>query len=174
MIQKYNTYRILKLFFDQPTRFFQLREISRKLNLGMPSVINHIKKLKKEGLIKKEKRGVYNNYISEKNELFRIYRRNDLLLRMHESGLIDFLEDEFMPDAIVLFGSCARGEDIEISDVDLLVVSKEKEVDLKKFESAIKRKISLHFEENVSEIPKELLNNIVNGIVLYGYLTVFQ
>jgi hypothetical protein len=58
--------------------------------------------------------------------------------------------------------------------VDLLVVSKEKEVDLKKFESALKRKISLHFEENVSEIPKELLNNIVNGIVLYGYLTVFQ
>lgn len=174
MLQEYTTYRILKLFFDQPTRFFQLREISRKLNLGMPSVINHIKKLKKEGLIKKEKRGVYKNYVAEKNELFRIYRRNDFLLRMHESGLVDFLADELMPDAIVLFGSCSRGEDIETSDVDLLVVAKEKEIELKKFESALKRKISLHFEENVSQIPKELLNNIVNGIVVYGYLTVFQ
>jgi predicted nucleotidyltransferase len=75
---------------------------------------------------------------------------------------------------LVLFGSCARGEDIETSDLDLLVVAKEKEVDLKKFESALKRKISLHFEENVSQIPKELLNNIINGIVVFGYLTVFQ
>lgn len=74
----------------------------------------------------------------------------------------------------MLFGSCARGEDIEASDVDLLVVSIEKEVDLKKFELVLKRKISLHFEENVSEIPKELLNNIVNGIVLFGYLTALQ
>ena len=144
------------------------------LKLGMPSVINHVKKLEKEGLIEKKKRGVYESYVSGKNDLFRIYRRNDLLLRMHESGLIDFLAEEFMPDAIVLFGSCARGEDIETSDIDLLVVSKEKEVRLKKFESVLKRKISLHFEENVSEIPKELLNNIINGMVLHGYLTVFQ
>ncbi len=144
------------------------------LKLGMPSVINHVKILENESLIKKEKRGVYESYISEKNDLFRTYRRNDILLRIHESGLIDFLADEHMPDAMVLFGSCARGEDIETSDVDLLVVAKEKEVDLKKFESALKRKISLHFEENVSQIPKELLNNIINGIVVYGYLTVFQ
>ncbi|MDP2766036.1 MAG: nucleotidyltransferase domain-containing protein [Candidatus Methanoperedens sp.] len=174
MLQKYTTYRVLTLFFDYHTRHFQLREISRMLKLGMPSVINHVKILEKESLIKKEKRGVYESYISEKNDLFRTYRRNDILLRIHESGLIDFLADELMPDAIVLFGSCARGEDIETSDVDLLVVAKEKEVDLKKFESALKRKISLHFEENVSQIPKELLNNIVNGIVVYGYLTVFQ
>lgn len=174
MLQEYTTYRILKLFFDQPTRHFQLREISRMLKLGMPSVINHIKKLEKEGFIKKEKRGVYESYISSGSDLFKVYKRNDILLRIYESGLIDFLADEFMPDAIVLFGSCARGEDIETSDVDLLVVAKEKEVELKKFESALKRKISLHFEENVSEIPKELLNNIVNGIVVYGYLTVFQ
>jgi predicted nucleotidyltransferase len=144
------------------------------LKLGMPSVINHVKKLEKEGLIKKEKRGVYKSYVSEKNDLFRIYRRNDMLQRMHESGLVDFLAEKFMPNSIVLFGSCARGEDIETSDVDLLVVAKEKEINLKKFESLLKRKISLHFDENVSEIPKELLNNIVNGIVLFGYLTVLQ
>jgi len=141
---------------------------------GFETQVVYEKKLEKEGLIKKEKRGVYKSYVSEKNDLFRIYRRNDILLRMQESGLVDFLADEFMPDAIVLFGSCARGEDIETSDIDLLVVAKEKEVGLKKFESALKRKISLHFEENVSEIPKELLNNMVNGIVVYGYLTVFQ
>jgi predicted nucleotidyltransferase len=139
----------------------------------MPSVRNHVKNLENKGFIKKEKTGVYESYVSNRNELFKIYKRNDVLLRLHESGLIDFLVDSFTPDAIVLFGSASRGEDIEDSDVDLLIIAKEKEVDLKNFEKKLRRKITLHFEVSISDIPKELLNNIINGIVLYGYLKVF-
>ncbi len=173
MIQEYNTYRILQLFFDQPTKHFQLREIARLINLGMPSVINHVKKLEKEGFVKKEKNGVYDSYISSGGALFKTYKRNDILLRVHQSGLIECLEDALMPDAIVLFGSCSRGEDIETSDIDLFLVAKEKDIELKKFENKLKRKISLHFEQNASKVPKELLNNIINGTVLFGYLKVF-
>lgn len=173
MLQKYTTYRILQLFFDYPTKNFQLREICRILGLGMPSVRNHVKKLEKLVFIKREKRGVYESYISNRNELFKAYKRNDILLRLRESGLIDFVVDTFVPDVIILFGSASRGEDLENSDIDLLVVAKEKEIDLKNFEKKLKRKITLHFEPKISEIPKELLNNIINGIVLYGYLKVF-
>ena len=49
-----NKYRILELFFDSPTKKFQLREISRLVKLGLLSVINHIKYLEKEKFIKKE------------------------------------------------------------------------------------------------------------------------
>ena len=173
MIQKYNTYRILQLFFDQPTKHFQLREISRLINLGMPSVINHVKNLEKQRLVKKERFGVYDSYISSGSDLFKVYKRNDILLRIHQSGLIECLEDALMPDAIVLFGSCSRGEDIETSDIDLFLVAEEKDIDLKKFEKVLKRKISLHFEQYVSKVQKELLNNIINGTVLFGYLKVF-
>lgn len=173
MIQKYTEYRILQLFFDYPTRHFQLREICRMLKMGMPSVRNHVKQLEKEGFVKKEKRGVYDSFVSSRNELFRIYKRNDILLRMHDSGLTEYLADNFMPDALVLFGSCSRGEDIETSDIDLLVIAREKGVSLEKFEKALKRKISLQFEGDISKIPKELLNNIINGIVIRGYLKVF-
>jgi predicted nucleotidyltransferase len=79
-----------------------------------------------------------------------------------------------VPDGIVLFGSASRGEDVEDSDMDLLVIAKEKKVELERFEDKVKRKISLHFEEKVSNIPKELLNNVVNGIVVHGYLEVFE
>ncbi len=173
MIQNYITYKVLKLFFDHPTKHFQLREISRILKLGLPSVRNHTKKLEKEGFVKKEKFGVYESYVSTKNEIFKIYKRNDILLELHDSGLVEFLSDNLVPDAIVLFGSASRGEDIEGSDIDLFLVAKESEIDLKKFEEKLKRKISLHFESNVSKTPKELLNNIINGIVVYGYLKVF-
>lgn len=173
MIQNYTTYRILQLFFDHPTKNFQLREICRMLKLGLPSVRNHVKKLEREGFIKREKKSIYASYISNRNELFKIYKRNDILIRIYETGLIDFLSDIFVPNAIVLFGSSSRGEDVESSDIDLFLISKEREVDLKKFEEKLKRKITLHFEEKVSKIPKELLNNLINGIVVYGYLKVF-
>ena len=173
MIQKYNAYRILQLFFDQPTKHFQLREVGRLLNLGMPSVINHMKRLEKQELVKKEKTGVYDSYISSGSGLFKVYKRNDILLRIHQSGLIEYLEGALMPDVIVLFGSCSRAEDIEASDIDLFLIANEKDIDLKKFEKVLKRKISLHFEQNVSKVPKELLNNIINGIVVFGYFKVF-
>ena len=173
MLQNYTTYRILQLFFDFPTKHFQLREICRILKLGMPSVRNHIKELEKQGFIKREKRGVYASYVSSGNHLFKIYKRNDVLLKICESGLIDFLADIFVPDAVVLFGSASRGEDIETSDIDLFLIAKEKQVNLKKFEEKFKRKITLHFEEKIRGIPKELMNNIINGIVVYGYLKAF-
>jgi len=173
MILNYTAYQILRLFFDYPTRHFQLREICRMLRMGMPSVRNHVKSLEKEGLIKKEKRGVYQSYVSTGSELFKVHKRNDMLLRLHESGIIDYLVDEFVPDAVVVFGSASRGEDVEESDVDLLIIAKGKGIDLSRFEVKLRRKISLHFEKKVSDIPKELLSNMVNGIVVHGYLEVF-
>jgi predicted nucleotidyltransferase len=139
----------------------------------MPSVTNHVKKLENKGLIKKEKRGVYASYVSSRTDLFKIYKRNDILARLYECGLVNFLADAFTPDVIVLFGSASRGEDIENSDIDLLLIAKEKEINLKNFEEKLKRKINIYFETKISDIPKELLNNTVNGIVLYGYLKVF-
>ena len=52
MIQKYNTYKILQVFFDFPAKHFQLREICRMVNITLPSVRNHVKKLEKDGFVK--------------------------------------------------------------------------------------------------------------------------
>lgn len=174
MIQNCTAYRVLSVFFDYPTRHFQLREICRLLKMGMPSVRSHVAKLERQGFVRKEKRGVYQSFVSTRNDLFKLYKKNDVLLRLHHSGLLGFLADKFVPDAIVLFGSASRGEDVEDSDVDLLVIAREKKVQLEEFEHKVRRKIALHFEEKISGIPKELLNNIVNGIVVYGYLQVFE
>lgn len=172
MLQNYTTYRILQLFFNSPTKLFQLREISRLIKLGLPSVINHVKKLEKQGFIKGVKNTIYTSYTANKTERFKLYKKNDILLRIYESGLIDYLDNELSPDAIVLFGSASRGEDIEKSDIDLFILAKEKDLKLKKYENQLKRKIKPFFEEKLINLPKELLNNIINGIVLKGYLKV--
>ena len=40
-------------------------------------------------------------------------------------GHLQFLRDEFSPEKILLFGSRARGDHLQESDIDLLIVSKE-------------------------------------------------
>ena len=46
-----------------------------------------------------------------------------------------------MPDAIILFGSSSKGEDIKESDIDLYLQSEEKKISPDKFEKKLKRRI---------------------------------
>lgn len=170
MIGKCNTWKIARIFFDYPSRGFLLREISKESGFGLPSVRNHIRILEKIGVVEKREGKIYPLYFATRNELYKTYKLADILIRMRTSGLVDFIIGSFAPDAVILFGSASRGEDVENSDVDLFVVAGEKEVDLRRFESALNRKIELHFTESPGKVPKELMNSVVNGITLYGFL----
>ena len=43
------------------------------------------------------------------------------LNKIKEIGLLDYIYDKCMPDAIILFGSASKGEDTEESDIDIFV-----------------------------------------------------
>jgi predicted nucleotidyltransferase len=92
---------------------------------------------------------------------------------LRSCGLIAYLFDACLPSAIILYGSASRGEDMEGSDIDLFVQSKEKKPDLEKYEKALGRKIHILFQPDFGKLGKELRNNIINGSILYGYLNVF-
>src|SRR3989338_361598 len=111
MIQKYSRYRILQEFFDSPRKDFQMREISRRTKITQPSAINHLKELVKEGLIVKEKKGIYPTFSANReSELFKLYKKFDLMLRINQSGLVDYIYDNCVPNCIVFFGSASKGE----------------------------------------------------------------
>jgi len=174
MIQKYSRYKILEQFFDFPRKDFQMRELSRKTKIAQPSIMNHLKELLNEKLIIKEKKGIYPTYKSNRdNELFKTYKKLNLILRIKQSNLLDDIYDSCQPNSVILFGSSSKGEDIEESDIDLFIQAKEKKLNLKKYEKVLKRKVTLFFQENFSKLSNELKNNILNGIVLRGYIKVF-
>lgn len=174
MLEKYNRYKLLKVFLDNPTESFRLRELSRLSKISPPSVINYLKEFGKENLIKKyEKRGIPFYKAERDNENFKLYKKISIFFELQTSGLIDFLWDNLSPDVIILFGSASLGEDIENSDIDIFVQAPEKILNLNKFEKQLNRKINLFPEQNFSRLSKELKNNIVNGIKLRGYLKVF-
>ena len=179
MLQKNNKYKILRIFFDNPLPKgigFQLREMSRKVNIAPASVKIYLNELEKEKLIIKEKHRIYNYpvyYANRDNEEFRFLKRLDNMMKIKESGLLDYLTESCMPGVIILFGSSSLGEDIKESDIDLFVMCKEEKIDLDKFEKKLNRKINIFFTENFNTLSKELKNNIINGIILKGYLKVF-
>lgn len=171
MIQKCSNWIVFAEFAKNPTKSFQIREVSRQINLATTSVKLHLDELEKEGLLKKEKVGVYLAYKSNfENENFRYYKKIYNILSLKESGLIKELEKQTTPDAIILFGSYAKGEDTENSDIDILLIAKEKQLDLKEYEKKLNRTIQLFFSEDLNKLPKELLNNILNGLIISGFI----
>lgn len=179
MLQECSIIQIVGIFFNEPTKQHYLTEISKKANIAHTSVKIHLLRLKKLSIISElsEKKGIrifpiYKANLDSKE--YHIYKKIYNLLKLEESGLIDFLKGRFMPKSIILFGSYARGEDIEDSDIDLFLECKKEELDLNKFERLLKRKINLHFRDNFKNYPKDLKNSIINGYALRGYLDAFE
>ena|SRR3989338_9168608 len=176
MIQKYSRWRVLRPFFDDPLSQsgFTLRHLSTAIGLAPTSVRLHLAELQRQGLILHAKSRPYPVYrANQDSERFRFYKRMDLLFRLEEIGLLDRLDVAAAPEAIILFGSASRGEDVAGSDIDLFLLASEIAPDLRKEEAALKRTVSLHFAERFSKLPSELRNSILNGIRLRGYVKVF-
>lgn len=48
----------------------------------------------------------------------------------------------------------------------------ETKIDLAKYDSKLNRKINLLCEQNVNHLSKEFRNNLINGVVLYGFIKI--
>ena len=176
MLHKENRRKIMDLFFNYPSEQFHLREISRKTKIAITSVKNYIDEFVKLGLILKIEKGIYPSFKANRDAdvgKFKLYKKLDLIERLNNSGLMDYIQNNCMPNSVILFGSASLGEDVETSDIDLFVESNEKKLNLSKFEKELNRKINIFFEGDFSRLSKELKNNILNGIKLYGYIKVF-
>ena len=178
MLKKDNIYRVLEVFFDDPLPIgsgFQLREISRKINLAPKSVKLYLVELERENLIIKKEHRIHKYpvyYANRDEDYFKFLKRMDIIKSIKESGLLDYLYEKCMPDVIILFGSASKGEDIKGSDIDIYLQSDGKKLDLNKYEKELKRKINIFFEKRFDKLSEELKKNIINGDKLKGYLNI--
>src|SRR3989339_573627 len=162
-------------WFVEHTKKHYLKEISQKIKVAHTSIIKILLNLQKEKIINRiEKKYGKRNFpffvANINNDEFKILKKINNLKSVYYSGIINFLELNFMPKSIILFGSYSRGEDIEGSDIDLFLETKEEEINLIRFEKILSRKINIYFKEDINECSKELQNNILNGILLKGEL----
>ncbi len=168
-----NVYKILELFIEFPVKDFSVRGIARTLKLSHATVLKYISDLLKLNLIKKKKETLYPTfYANTESQKYKFYKRNYFVFRLIDSGLIGFIQKQVLPSCIVLFGSGAKAVFTERSDIDIFVEAKESPLNLSKYEKLLGRKINLLFEPDINDFSKELRNNVVNGVVLYGFIKV--
>lgn len=170
MIEKSTTHKILEIFFENPSREFHLRELSRLLKLSMPTIISATNILSKEKLIVKIKGKVLTKLIANRENIdFARYKRLYNLEKIYTSSIIDSLSNVYNhPKTIILFGSFSRGDDVEGSDIDIAVITKKKlSLDLSKYERILKRDINVH-EVDLDKVSEEFKASLANGIVLEG------
>ena len=170
---KNNTYKILELFIEFPSKDFSVRGIARHLKLSHATVLKYIVDLEKSGFIKKKVATLYPTYFAHtENQKYKFHKRNWLILKINESGLIDDIQKETLPSSIILFGSGAKATFTENSDIDIFVETNETKLNLVKYEKKLNHKINILFEQNINNLSKELRNNVVNGVVLYGFIKI--
>jgi len=169
MLIESNTQKFLSTIFKYPTKGLTVREIARLIKVSPPTASSLAKNLEKKSLIRvKKERVQYKVFGNLENEDFRKLKRIYNIFSLLD--LTKFLIKNFKPNAVVVFGSYSKGEDMEDSDVDVFVNSVvKKRVVLEKFEKKLNRGIHLHVRD-IRKIPEELRKNIINGVILYGFL----
>ncbi|AJF62246.1 MAG: hypothetical protein QT11_C0001G0088 [archaeon GW2011_AR20] len=165
--------KIENLFFENPSREFYLREISKLIKIPKTTVQRKLIDLKNKELINKLKTKPHPRYrANTENFYYKYYKKNRIIENLYKSNLIEFLIKEANPSAIILFGSCAKGEYDAKSDIDLFLGSNEFRLDLKNYEEKLKHKINIIFKQNIGDFNTELKNNIINGEKLYGVIRI--
>lgn len=166
----------MEFYFDNPTKRLRVRELERELKAPLPSVIRYVKELINEEFLKPVKVSSVTFYTADRNsKKFVLEKRLRNIRKVYESGLVDFLTNEYGNPVIILFGSFFKGDDIEDSDVDLFIQSSvNKKVNLERFEKLINRRVQLFIHKSIKDIKNtNLMNNIINGFTLNGVLEVF-
>lgn len=167
MVQKNQNWdKVLGIFFEHSSKSFKVREISKIIKIPSSTVQRYLEKLKVINFITKDNRANINSYFKFRKSFF-------IIDKIFKSGLINYLEENLKSSVIIIFGSARKGEYEKESDLDFFVESNiKKDLDLQKFEKKINHKIQLFVEKDINKLPNDLLNSVINGIKLSGYLKI--
>jgi predicted transcriptional regulator len=139
MLDKYNninqtTLKILGLYKNDYQATFYLREISRESHADVKTVQLQLKKLEQKNLIQSQQKGKNKEYTLNLNNYLTLYH----LILAETFATIEYLDKTFeikklvsqtntnMGSAALLFGSFAKGNMNEDSDIDLMIIDSEK------------------------------------------------
>lgn len=166
---------ILRFFFKKAEESYNARQLATALKVSQTAISKSLPLLKKNKLVTiKKESGRLSIKLNRENQQIFEAKRTENLRTIYDSRLLEFLEDKFPGTTIILFGSYSRGDDISTSDIDIAIIGQEKTVNLKKFEKTLSKEIILNFYPTFKEIHKNLKENLCNGIVLSGGISLWK
>lgn len=116
--------KVLAFLGQEPSRSYYQREIARLAGVSVGKANQVLRELEREGIVVKETRGKMNLYRYDlRSPVARSLKSFFTLTEI--SDLVKKLGP--VSRKIVLFGSCAEGTDTAESDIDLFILSRDKE-----------------------------------------------
>ena len=165
---------MLKVFFEYPNQEFNVREISRILEIAPATASSQLRLLAEKSILKERKERNFQLYRADiESENYRDIKLYYNIRKIRSSGLINEINKFYLKPTIVLFGSFLYGLDNEESDIDIVIISEKiKSLSNKeKFERILNRRLQLFVLKSIKELKnKHLRNNVLNGLVLQGNL----
>lgn len=118
--------KVLLFFIRNPSAKISQTELKNKARLTRTTLIWCARSLVSNRLVVEQKIGTTKLYsLNTKNTIVKQLKRLDTLLQLDVEKIKERIEGE-----IYLYGSAARGEDVEKSDIDLIIIGNAKKVQL--------------------------------------------
>jgi predicted nucleotidyltransferase len=174
--------KVLYWFFSFPDISIGLNELSSKVKISKSNANRVVNRLEKEGFLIKEVIGKSWRIKCNKNNIYNKSKKLAFNLQLiYDSDILSKVNKKFPnAQAIILFGSYRKGDDIDKSDIDIainLIGNNQLKIEelgtIEKFGNRKNVMVNLYIFCN-QEIKNNLFSNIVNGIVLDGFLEVKQ
>jgi len=166
---------VKELFFNNASRHWHFEEIVKESKLSRAQANEWLKRLQKEGIITKTKeKGKMPYYTGNFNSpQYKNSKKIYALEKFHETGLLNHLQALKKAATIVIFGSFARADWNEKSDIDLFIYGNDSEFNQGKYESRLKREIQVFTVKDKKEFRKfkpGLLRDVATGYIVKGNL----
>jgi len=162
---------VLEPFFNS-SKHWHFDELLKATRISRSQLSQWLKKIVGECIIKRVKPKGKMPYYVQNFECPAYQNRKKLfaLRKLIESGLLDHLAS--IPDAkvIILFGSFARYDWYEGSDIDLFIYGNDENFEQGKYELKLKREIQVHTAKNKKDLKKldRMLPYIITGDFIKG------
>lgn len=176
LYQKIIQLTILELFIKNPYERYYLREASRILEISPMTVKRALDLLVKDRLLLREE---FKNHVLYKGNMespaFKHLKTAYNLAWLEEKGIVDYLKDNLAGmSSLVLYGSFAKGENDERSDIDLLAISVSPKKRGIRLQELLEKETSLtvfkpsEWKEQAKKNKAFYIDVITEGIVLFG------
>ncbi len=147
--RKFKGWVILEFFLSNPYTKVHIKKLARELNLSPHTSNRYMRLYETEKILESEPIGNLVQFnLNNRNPLVKEWKKLYINLVLNESNFLDnFIQSNPGIINVVLYGSYVTGEYSDKSDIDLLVISQNKEINL----SAVKNlEEQLHKEAQVS------------------------
>jgi len=165
---------VLKLVLENsPLKEWHFEEIVREADVTRAVANKWLKGYLKEGLLKRiKKEGRFPGFTAgANNPVYNSRKRLWALEQLYRSGLIQGLLSLKNAKTVIIFGSMARGDWYEDSDIDIFVFGDAENFDKPSYENKLGRHIELHVfgnKKEIRDVKTGLIKNIVNGYLVKG------